>query len=92
MLRETVLAADEMETLRLADAKGLYNKDAAVQMGISRQTFERILNRARKKVSTALVEGLAIRIDAPLRPDSPLPAGTTPSEGLAAKPTPDTKS
>jgi len=65
MLRETVLAADEMEALRLADAMGLYHKQAAEQMGISRQTFERILNRAREKVSTALVEGLAIRIDAP---------------------------
>lgn len=36
---------------------------AATQMGISRQTFGRIVDAARKKVATALVEGIALRIE-----------------------------
>lgn len=62
-LREIVLAADEMEALRLADCEDLYHVDAAGRMGISRQTFDRIIRRARQKVSQALVKGLALRIE-----------------------------
>lgn len=64
-LEEVLLAADEMESLRLADAEGLYNQDAAQHMGISRQTFERILKRAREKVASALAHGMAIRLEPP---------------------------
>ncbi|MFZ4780611.1 MAG: DUF134 domain-containing protein [Terrimicrobiaceae bacterium] len=49
--------------MRLADCKGLYHVDAAKQMGISRQTFDRIIRRARGKSACALVKGLALRID-----------------------------
>lgn len=61
-LEEVLLEADEMESLRLADAEGMYNQDAAQQMGVSRQTFERILKRAREKVASALSHGMAIRL------------------------------
>jgi len=64
-LEEVLLAADEMESLRLADGEGLYHLDAARRMGISRQTFDRILRRARGKVTAALVGGLALRIEKP---------------------------
>lgn len=64
-LEEIELAADEIEALRLADVDDLYHGDAAVKMGISRQTFDRIVRRARMKVAAALVQGKALRI---LRP------------------------
>jgi predicted DNA-binding protein (UPF0251 family) len=64
-LQEIVLAADELESLRLADCKELYHVDAAKQMGISRQTFDRIIRHAHCKVASALVQGLALRIEKP---------------------------
>lgn len=69
-LREILLAPDEMEAIRLADFEGLYNIDAAVKMGISRQTFDRIVTRGRRKVAEALVLGQALRI---MRPVSKVP-------------------
>ncbi|MEI6034355.1 MAG: DUF134 domain-containing protein [Verrucomicrobiae bacterium] len=62
-LEEILLAADELEAMRLADCKGLYHADAAKLMGISRQTFDRIIRRARGKAACALVKGLALRIE-----------------------------
>ena len=62
---EIELGLDEMEAMRLADIEGLYHGDAAVGMGVSRQTFGRILAQARKKVACALIGGKALRIDAP---------------------------
>ncbi|WP_211230977.1 DUF134 domain-containing protein [Chitinilyticum aquatile] len=63
-LEEIVLAADELESLRLADLEGLYQAQAATLMGVSRQTFALILHRARQKVSQALIEGKALRLQA----------------------------
>lgn len=62
-LKEVVLGADELEALRLADCEELYHAEAASRMGVSRQTFDRIVAKARRKVSQALVEGLALRIE-----------------------------
>jgi len=62
-LEEIVVAADELESLRLADCEDLYHVEAAKRMGISRQTFDRIIRRARRKVACALVKGLALRIE-----------------------------
>lgn len=62
-LEEILLAADEMEALRLADGEELYHLEAAKRMGISRQTFDRIIRRARGKVACALTQGLALRIE-----------------------------
>jgi len=64
-LEEVVLAADELETMRLACCEGLYHAEAAKRMGISRQTFDRILRKARCKVAGALVHGHALRIEKP---------------------------
>ena len=68
-LREISLAPDEMEAIRLADHEDLYNMDAAGRMGVSRQTFDRIVRRARRKIAEALVLGQALRILRP--PDDP---------------------
>lgn len=54
---------DELESVRLADYEGLYHEDAAVKMGISRATFGRILNNARRKVADAIVNGKALKIE-----------------------------
>jgi len=62
-LEEVTVSMDEIEALRLADYEGLYHEDAAVKMKISRQTFGRILNEARKKVAECLIKGKALRIE-----------------------------
>lgn len=62
-LEEIILASDEWEALRLADHESLYRTEAAARMEISRQTFDRILRRARAKVADALINGKALRID-----------------------------
>lgn len=62
LLSENVLELDELEALRLADVLGLYHDSAASQMGVSRQTFGRILEAARLKVADALINGKAIKI------------------------------
>lgn len=62
-LSEVVLTVDEFESLRLADALGMYQEQAARHMRVSRQTFGRIVESARRKIASALVEGWAIRIE-----------------------------
>jgi len=62
-LEEENLGLDEMEALRLADLEGLYHAKAAEQMTVSRATFGRILESARKKVARALLGGKALKIE-----------------------------
>ncbi|HTY44975.1 MAG TPA: DUF134 domain-containing protein [Patescibacteria group bacterium] len=59
---EAELSLDEFEALRLADWAGKTQKEAAKAMHISQQTFSRIIKRARKSVTEALVSGKIIRI------------------------------
>ena len=61
-LREVELGANELEAIRLADVEDLYHTEAAARMGVSRQTFDRIVLRAHKKIGAALVNGQALRI------------------------------
>jgi predicted DNA-binding protein (UPF0251 family) len=63
VLEEVVLSVEEFEALRLAHQEGLYQQDAAVRMGVSRATFGRVLDLAHRKVTKALVEGCALRIE-----------------------------
>lgn len=63
MLEAVELAADELEAIRLADFEGLYQEQAAEQMGVSRQTFGLIIARAHKKVAEALTQGKAICVE-----------------------------
>lgn len=62
-LEEVVLGVDELEAIRLADLEGLYQELAAEKMGVSRQTFGRIVAAARQKVASALVRGKALKIE-----------------------------
>jgi len=61
-LEKVVLHEDEMEALRLADYEGLYQQECADKMGISRTTFSRLIESARKKIADALLHTKAIRI------------------------------
>ncbi len=54
-LEEIVLKIEEAEALRLKDLQGLDQIDCAVEMGVSRTTFQRILVQARLKVADALI-------------------------------------
>ena len=63
LLEEVTLTMDEFEAIRLADLEGFYQEQAAEEMNISRQTFGRIIESARKKVAEALVKGKALRIE-----------------------------
>jgi predicted DNA-binding protein (UPF0251 family) len=62
-LAQVGMALDEFEAVRLADLEALEHAQAARRMGVSRQTFGRILGVARRKVAQALVLGQALRID-----------------------------
>jgi predicted DNA-binding protein (UPF0251 family) len=62
-LEEVVLTVDELEALRLADLVGMYQEQAAGQMKISRPTFGRIIESARRKVAEAIVQGKALKIE-----------------------------
>jgi predicted DNA-binding protein (UPF0251 family) len=53
---------DGLEALRLADYKGLSHETAAEHMGVSRQTFGRILSEAHYQIARALTMGHALRI------------------------------
>ncbi len=57
------LSLDEYEALRLADHEGLDHADSADQMEISRSTFSRLVEQARRKVAQFLVEGKHLRIE-----------------------------
>lgn len=58
----TDIAVDQYEALRLADFIGLSQKEAAASMGISQQTYSRILKEARKALTEGVVLGHTIRI------------------------------
>ncbi|MDA8123659.1 MAG: DUF134 domain-containing protein [Deltaproteobacteria bacterium] len=60
---EVLLSLDEYEAIRLADLEGLYQEQAAARMNISRQTFGRIIEAARRKVADVLVNGKVLRIE-----------------------------
>jgi len=58
-----VLSIDEFEAMRLACLLEMKQEDAAKLMKISRPTFSRIVASACKKVTDALVNIKAIRIE-----------------------------
>lgn len=56
------LTLDQLEAMRLADLEGMSQEDAASAMDVSRQTFGRIVEQARKVVAGALINGDVLRI------------------------------
>lgn len=62
-LESLALALDEFEALRLADYLGLDHAESADQMEISRPTFSRLVEAARHKLASFLIEGKHLQID-----------------------------
>lgn len=62
-LEEVILPLDGFEALRLADFAGLSQAQGAERMKVSRATFGRIVESARKVVADALLHGKALRIE-----------------------------
>lgn len=62
-LEESVLTVDEFEAVRLKDFLGLDQEVAAKKMNISQPTFHRLIITARKKLSDAIVNGKAIKVE-----------------------------
>ncbi len=60
---QVILSIEEVEAIRLADYLEIGQDEAAESMNVSRGTFQRIINSARKKMADALVHGKTIRID-----------------------------
>lgn len=61
-LESVYLLYEEYEALRLADYENLTQEEAAKKMNISRPTFTRLYDKARKSIAKAFVEGKAIVI------------------------------
>jgi predicted DNA-binding protein (UPF0251 family) len=62
-LEDLALTLDELEAIRLADYEGKDHNDSAEEMGISRSTFSRLVERARQQVARFLIEGKCLRIE-----------------------------
>ena len=61
-LEPVILLFEEFEAIRLADYENLTQEEAAVKMNISRPTFTRLYDKARKSIARAFIEGKAIFI------------------------------
>lgn len=61
-LEEVRLTIDEREAMRLSDLLDMSHEEAGQRMGVSRATFGRIIQRARKTVADALINGKAINV------------------------------
>jgi len=57
LLDKVYLTLDEYEAIRLADFENLDHEQAAKKMEISRPTFTRLIDNARKKVADAIING-----------------------------------
>lgn len=60
---EVEVGLDMVEALRLVDAEGLSQEAAAARMDISTPTLCRLLGEARRRVATALRDGMALRCE-----------------------------
>jgi predicted DNA-binding protein (UPF0251 family) len=58
-----ILLFEEYESIRLTDYLGLTHEESAVSMKISRPTFTRICEKARRTIAQAFIEGRAIFIE-----------------------------
>jgi len=57
------LSLDELEAIRLADFMGLSQEEAAEEMEISRPTFTRLIEEARKKMADFILNGKLLNVD-----------------------------
>lgn len=62
-LDEITITREELESIKLKDFDDLEQTEAAQKMKTSQSTFQRILSSARKKITSAIVEGKALKIE-----------------------------
>ncbi len=62
-LEIVIIYEDEIEAIRLADLKSLYQQECADMMAISRTTFSRLVESARKKVADALLNKKVLTVN-----------------------------
>jgi predicted DNA-binding protein (UPF0251 family) len=62
-LEPVILLFEEYESIRLSDYEGLTQEQSAERMNVSRPTFTRIYEKARRTIAQAFVEGKAIFIE-----------------------------
>ncbi len=62
-LEQVQLSLDEFEALRLADYQSLSHEAAAEEMGISRTTFTRLIEKTRKKIASFIIQGKLLAIE-----------------------------
>ncbi len=63
LLKKTILTLDEFEAFRLADDLGFSHEEAAGEMEISRSTFTRLIESARKKIAGLIINGNRLEIE-----------------------------
>ncbi|HOD75027.1 MAG TPA: DUF134 domain-containing protein [Syntrophorhabdaceae bacterium] len=63
VVQEIVIGHDEVEAMRLKNLLGYPQEEAANQMGVSQPTFHRLINAAHQKITDAIINGKALRID-----------------------------
>jgi len=61
-LEQIILTLDEFEAFRLADQLGYSHALAADEMEISRSTFSRLIEKARKKIADFIILGRTLTI------------------------------
>jgi len=57
------ISLDEFEAVRLADYNGLTHEEASEAMEISRSTFSRLIEKARKKIADIVINGKELVIE-----------------------------
>ena len=62
-LEEITLLLDEYEAIRLSDFLCMSQEEAAFEMEISRPTFTRLIESARKKVADLLINGKILSLE-----------------------------
>ena len=59
---DVFLTVEELEAIRLSDFEGLDQETGAELMAVSRQTYGRVLAKARRTVGQALITGKILRV------------------------------
>ena len=62
-LEKVSLSIDEYEAFRLSDYLGMSQDEAASEMEISRSTFTRLIEKARKKISDFIIHGKILVVE-----------------------------
>lgn len=62
-VEKNILKLEELEAIRLKDLEGMEQEECAIQMEVSRPTFQRILISAREKIADSLINGKTIHIE-----------------------------